>query len=336
MLHLQHFTQCIRIPHSSTHTYILSWTGKPSNTETLSCYTYNILPSVHIPHSSTHTYILSWTGKPSNTETSSCYTYNILPSVYAFPTAVLIHIYFPELHGKPSNTETLSCYTLQHFTQCTHSPQQYSYIYTFLNWQAFKHWNFIMLHLQHFTQCICIPHSSTHTYILSWTGKPSNTETLSCYTYNILPSVRIPHSSTHTYILSWTGKPSNTETSSCYTYNILPSVYTHSPHHCSMASLQNYEHFHTLWINLQNITNSFKTYTLECVIHLTFLNNPKKILKKHFRSICKVLMPQQIFISIKMFTKFHGSLKLTFVDVHFNDPNSHFWMSLKITQTNIY
>ena len=36
------------------------------------------------------------------------------------------------------------------------------------------------------------------------------------------------------------------------------------------------------------------------------------------------LMPQQIFISVKMFTKFHASLKQTFMDVHFNDPNSHF------------
>ena len=305
MSHL-HLTQCICIPHSSTHTYILSWTGKPSNTETSSCHTYNILPSVHIPHSSTCTYILSWTGKPSNTETSSCHTY-IWPSVYAFPTAVLIHIYFPELASlqtlklhhvtlttfypvyifptavlvhiyfpelaslqtlklhhvtlktfdpvyafptavlihiyfpELASLQTLKLhhvtltfdpvymhspqqysyiYTflnwqafkhwnfimlhLKHLTQCMHSPEWYSYIFTFLNWQAFKHWNFIMSHLQHFTQCICIPHSSTHTYILSWTGKPSNTGTSSCYTYNILPSECIPHSSTCTYtFLNW-------------------------------------------------------------------------------------------------------------------------------------
>ena len=185
---------------------------------------------------------------------------------------------------------------LQHFTQCMHSPQQYSYIYTFLNWQAFKHWNFIMLHLQHVTQC-------THSPLQ--------------YSYIYFPEL----ASLQTLKLH------------CVTLTTFYPVYMHSPHHCSMASLQNYEHFHTLWINLQNITNNFKTYTLECVIHLTFLNNPKN---KHFRSICKVLMPQQIFISVKMFTKFHGSLKLTFVDVHFNDPNSHFQMSLKITQTNIY
>ena len=34
------------------------------------------------------------------------------------------------------------------------------------------------------------------------------------------------------------------------------------------------------------------------------------------------LMPQQIFISVKMFIKFHASLKLTLMDVRFNDPKS--------------
>ena len=225
--------------------------------------------------------------------------------VYIFLTAILVHIYFLEL----ASLQTLKFYhvTLTTFDPVYAFPTAV-FIHSWTG-KPFKHWNFIMSHLQHFTQCIRIPHSSTHTYILSWNGKPTNTETSSCYTYNILPSVRIPHSSTCTCtFLNWqafkhlnfimphlqhfaqcmypvyafptavlihkhsrTGKPSNTETSLCHTDNILPSVYMHTPHHCSMASLQNYEHFHTLWINLQNITNSFKTYTLECVIHLTFL-----------------------------------------------------------------
>ena len=227
MSHLQHFTQCIQIPHSSTHTYILSWTGKPSNTETSSCHTYNILPSVYtFPTAVLIRYILSWTGKPSNTETSSCHTYNILPSVYRFPTAVLIHIYFPEL----ASLQTLKLYhvTLTTFYPVyTHSPQQYSYIYTFLNWQAFKHWNFIMSHLQHFTQCIQIPpqqYSYLYTF-LNWQAF-KHWNFIMSHLQHFTQCIQIPHSSTHTYILSWTGKPSNTETSSCHTYNILPSVYT--------------------------------------------------------------------------------------------------------------
>ena len=157
-------------------------------------------------------------------------------------------------------------------------------------------------HLQHFTQCIYIPHSSTHTYtFLNWQAFQH---------FNLI------------------------------TLTTFYPVYMHSPQHYSMASLQHYEHFWTLWRNLQHITNNFKMNTLECIIHLTFLNNQIKpssgVFVKYAGRLTIELMPQQIFISIRMFTKFNASLKWTFMDVHFNDPNSHFWMSLKITQTYIY
>ena len=69
------------------------------------------------------------------------------------------------------------------------------------------------------------------------TGKPSTLKPH--HTYNILPSVCIPHNSTCTYFPELACLP----TLKPHHHTTFYPVYTQSPKHYSMASLQHYEHF---------------------------------------------------------------------------------------------